>query len=415
MAVNLVELVSSAITPDAVQGMSRMLGESDTSVKTGIGALVPALLGGLAVKASTPSGASDLLSKINAPGVDTGMLGNLGNLLGSGDSSALLQQGSSMLGGLFGADKASGIAGALAGITGMKAGSATNLLTMVVPIVLGVLKRFFGENRLGPSEVAGLFSSQKKFLEDKLDPRLTSAMGFGSPSSLLSGLGETASGATRAATATVRAAGGTAAGAAGATAAAATAATSGAGRWMPWALAAVVAAVLLAMLPRIGGDKSSAPVAKAPAPATPVPGSASPAATPPANESATAAAPATEPAAAPSTTAMGAAPASLPAKVYFETGKSELGPESSAVIKSVANLMAADSSAKVDLTGFTDKTGDTASNEALAKKRAMSVKAALEAAGVAPDRVGMKPPMFVEAGAAGADAEARRVEIAASK
>jgi outer membrane protein OmpA-like peptidoglycan-associated protein len=52
-----------------------------------------------------------------------------------------------------------------------------------------------------------------------------------------------------------------------------------------------------------------------------------------------------------------------------------------------------------------------AKNEELAKNRAAAVRDALKAAGVAEANVEMKPPMFVEIGAAGGDAEARRVEI----
>jgi outer membrane protein OmpA-like peptidoglycan-associated protein len=65
----------------------------------------------------------------------------------------------------------------------------------------------------------------------------------------------------------------------------------------------------------------------------------------------------------------------------------------------------------VALTGYTDKTGDVAKNEELAKSRASAVRDALKAAGVAEASVEMKPPMFVEVGAGGSDAEARRVEI----
>jgi outer membrane protein OmpA-like peptidoglycan-associated protein len=382
MAVNLLDLVSRAITPDAIQGISRFLGEGDSAVQSGIGTLVPALLGGMASKASTPSGASNLLSMINSPNVDTNLVGNIGSMLGSGQSSSLLQLGSSLLGGLFGPDKATGAASALAGVTGMKGASATNLLMMAVPIVFSVLKRFIGENRLDAGGLASLFAGQKDFLAGKLDPRLTSGLGLGSPASVLSGLGETAR------------SGAAAVGAAGAAAgSAAVAGASGIRRWLPWLIAAAIAVLLLSQFQQYGTTvkKEAAPVATTPAPAT------------------------TSPAPAPASPAqMGAG--SLPAKIYFETGKSELNTEGSAVVKSVASALAANPSAKVDLTGFTDKTGDTAANEELAKKRAMSVRSALETAGVAADRVNTKPPMFVEIGAAGgSDAEARRVDIAAAR
>jgi len=145
MAVNLLDLVSRAITPDAVQGITRFLGESDTAVQSGIGTLVPALIGGMAAKASTPAGASALQSLINSSAVDPGLIGNLGSLLSSGQSSTLLQQGGNLLSGLFGADKTSGVTSALAGITGMKSASATNLLMLLVPMVFSVLKRFLGD------------------------------------------------------------------------------------------------------------------------------------------------------------------------------------------------------------------------------------------------------------------------------
>ena len=50
-------------------------------------------------------------------------------------------------------------------------------------------------------------------------------------------------------------------------------------------------------------------------------------------------------------------------------------------------------------------------NEELAKSRATAVSDVLEAAGVPAASIEMRPPMFVEGGAAGGDAEARRVEI----
>jgi hypothetical protein len=380
MAVNLLDLFSRAVTPDAVQGISKLLGEDPSAVKGGVATLVPVLLGGLASKASTPSGAASLFSMINSPDVDTGIMGKIGNVLGSGGSGALSQQGGNLIASLFGADKTSGIASALSGITGMKGGSATSLLLMAVPMLFSVLKRFVGENGLNATGLASLLAGQKEFLSGKLDPRLTPALGLGSHARLLSDLGETAMG-------TVRGAATAAAGAGAAAASTAAAGASGLARWWPWLLGAVVVALLLTMLPRCGTtvNREAAPVATTQAPAT-APASAT-------------------------TTAV----VSLPAKVYFETGKAELNAEGSAVVKAVAAILGANGSTKVDLTGFTDKTGDTAANEELAKKRAQSVAAALQAQGVSSDRVNMKPPTFVEVGAGGSDAEARRVEIASSK
>lgn len=102
--------------------------------------------------------------------------------------------------------------------------------------------------------------------------------------------------------------------------------------------------------------------------------------------------------------------AALPAKVYFDVGSAALGVDAGAIIIKTADAIKA-GNLQVAITGYTDKTGDAAKNEELAKNRAMVVRDALKAAGVAEAHIAMKPPLFVEVGAGGNDAEARRVEI----
>src|SRR6476469_5762181 len=48
MATNLLQLISNAVTPDTVQGLSTFLGEKDSAVQGGITTLLPVLLGGMA-------------------------------------------------------------------------------------------------------------------------------------------------------------------------------------------------------------------------------------------------------------------------------------------------------------------------------------------------------------------------------
>ena len=123
-------------------------------------------------------------------------------------------------------------------------------------------------------------------------------------------------------------------------------------------------------------------------------------------------APATATAPPAATTAMAPA-AGLPAKVYFDTGSATLGAEGNGVIAGAAEAIKKDS-LRVGLTGYTDKTGDAAKNEELAKARALAVRDALKAAGVPEASIDMRPPVFVEIGAGAgqaSDAEARRVEI----
>lgn len=374
MTDNLLEMITSALSPAATQNLSRAVGESESAVKSGLGALLPVLLGGLASKAATPSGASSLWSAISGASVDTTAAGGLAGLLG-GDTGALMRQGGSMLGSLFGGASSDGIATALAGISGMQQSSASKLMLLAVPAVIGWLKKLIADRGLDLRGLVALLTGQKSFLADKLDPRLTSAFGLGAPASLLAGLGDTVGAAGRSAAGAASAVGTGAVAAAGAGA-------SGMRRWWPWIIAAIIALLLLSQLSRCG---STAEAPKSPPAATAPP-----------------------PAAAPTT----AAPTvTLPAKVYFDTAKAEPNAEGSATLSAVIALLKSKPEQAVDLTGYTDKSGDTAANEELAKNRALAVKTALEGAGIAADRIGTKPPVFVEVGAGTTDAEARRVDI----
>ena len=111
------------------------------------------------------------------------------------------------------------------------------------------------------------------------------------------------------------------------------------------------------------------------------------------------------------TTAVAAAIAGEPeGRVFFGVGSDALPPEASETLVKVADAARAASGKVVLISGFHDASGDAATNAELAKKRALAVRHALEANGVAPDRLVMDKPMLTTGG--GADArEARRVEM----
>jgi cytochrome c oxidase subunit 2 len=105
--------------------------------------------------------------------------------------------------------------------------------------------------------------------------------------------------------------------------------------------------------------------------------------------------------------------AALPAKVYFASGQADVDAKGREAIAAAATWLKGESARKVAITGYTDRTGSAEINAELSKRRALAVRAALETAGVAQDRIVMEKPVFVEAGAGGSDAEGRRVEISA--
>lgn len=97
------------------------------------------------------------------------------------------------------------------------------------------------------------------------------------------------------------------------------------------------------------------------------------------------------------------------AKVYFSLGSDALPPEASEVISRMAETARVESKRIVSISGYHDASGDMAVNAELAKRRAMAVRQALEADGVAPDRLMLERP--IPAGAGTDPREARRVEL----
>ena len=95
--------------------------------------------------------------------------------------------------------------------------------------------------------------------------------------------------------------------------------------------------------------------------------------------------------------------------VYFATGKAELPGDPAQGLAVVIAHLKSNAGAKASISGFHDATGDLAQNQELAKQRAMGVRDAIKAAGIAEDRLELKKPEQTQG--AGTNAQARRVEV----
>ena len=98
-----------------------------------------------------------------------------------------------------------------------------------------------------------------------------------------------------------------------------------------------------------------------------------------------------------------------PERLYFEVGSPALPADATEVLNRVAVAARAGAGATVLISGFHDASGDAAQNAELAKNRALAVRHALEANGVAPDHLVMSKPAVTTGG--GDPKEARRVEL----
>lgn len=134
----------------------------------------------------------------------------------------------------------------------------------------------------------------------------------------------------------------------------------------------------------------------------------------PEGSGAAAAAPAAAPVAQPAASApTAAAPTGMPFQVFFATGESALDGEANTTLKAAVDYLQAHPDVKVALSGFVDSTGNADVNAELAKNRAQAVHDALQAGGIAAERIELRKPEVITAGQ-GSDQAARRVDIGAA-
>jgi outer membrane protein OmpA-like peptidoglycan-associated protein len=117
--------------------------------------------------------------------------------------------------------------------------------------------------------------------------------------------------------------------------------------------------------------------------------------------------------AAPAAPAPAASAAGLgPATVFFAVGSSTVESEGGKVLADLAATLKARPDTTVSISGFHSAAGDLAKNQELAKNRAIAVRDALVAAGIAQDRLVLDKPLQTEANISGEDPRSRRVDVA---
>src|SRR3972149_3526950 len=139
MALNLMELIMKEFSGDIVGKIGSFLGEDTSKITIGLGGVVPSILGGLLSKGSTQNGATEIFNLIKGGNFGESSLKNIGNKLSGGSvTTDLIKSGSSILSTIFG-NKLGGIESLISSFSGLGKGSASSLLGIAVPFVMGIL------------------------------------------------------------------------------------------------------------------------------------------------------------------------------------------------------------------------------------------------------------------------------------
>jgi hypothetical protein len=175
MAANLISLVMQNLSPDLIGRLGANLGLDRDDSQQAVGAAVPALLASIAGVAATPNGAERLASATAQS--EPGLLDTLGRTLGGSGQAALTDSGAGLMSSLLGGNMANHLISAIAGFTGLGAGTARSLIGTLAPIVMAVLSRQQRSRGLDASGLARMLGEQKGQFVSALPPGLAESLG----------------------------------------------------------------------------------------------------------------------------------------------------------------------------------------------------------------------------------------------
>lgn len=148
--------VEEFLTPSYLSRVSSQTGESEAAVSKGFAAIVPALLASIADRSSDSSFMSRLVSLATNTASDTDYV--------APPSNTPIESGSGIggwLSGLWSGGNASAITNAVARYAGVRASSASSLLSLGVPLVLGYLGRLMRSDNLDASKLAQRLQAER--------------------------------------------------------------------------------------------------------------------------------------------------------------------------------------------------------------------------------------------------------------
>jgi len=371
MATSLLDGVLGLVTPEMKQALASRLGESTTSVQSGLGTAAAAILGGLVAKASDSNFLNQIIGLISGSSGQS-ILSSLTNLGTSGPAGGVSDLVSKFLPMVFGSQQ-NEVTNLITQRAGITSSAATGLLQTAAPLVLG------------PSAVSSLAS-----MLTAEGPNLQKYLPTGFLNNLFSGAAGAASGMVS--------------GAANRAVAAEHAVVDEAKgmNWMALIGVLVALAVVWFVYRALQGSKvDTRPVATAASDATNTASNAA--------NSAWAALGSLVKTKLPDGTELNIPQYGVENKLIlflqdsskpvdantwfdfdrllFDTGSATLQPASNEQLTNIAEIMKAYPNVKIKIGGYTDNTGDQAANQKLSQDRADSVKAELITLGVAPDRV----------------------------
>jgi len=176
MSVDLMGLIKGAVGKEVLGSLSGVLGTDEQTTSRAFEGALPAILGGVIQKASTPGGAQDIFREVEQQ--DDSILGSLPDIL-SGGGGDLLERGTSLLSTIFGS-KLVVLLPILAKLFGLDKSKVGSLLGVIGPIIMSVLSKQKAAAGLDASGLASMLESNRDQVESAMPPAIKQELGFSS-------------------------------------------------------------------------------------------------------------------------------------------------------------------------------------------------------------------------------------------
>ena len=178
MEINLLEIVKKQISGEVLQKAAAFLGEDTSASQKALNAILPSLLGGVVNQSTSISSATNLMNTLTTDNHDGSIFNSLNNLLNGGSATqGLMAAGDGIVKSLFG-NNTSGIVDWIASYAGMKTGSASGLMSLAAPVVMGAIGKQISGGQTGVSGLMSLLGGQTNFIKNALPAGLSSVLGL---------------------------------------------------------------------------------------------------------------------------------------------------------------------------------------------------------------------------------------------
>ena len=166
MSFNLVDLIKNELGDVVLDQVSSLLGETKGNTGNALNGTISGILENILSSSSESGSATKLASTLD--GLDDSLVENFSSILTGGNHSSLVETGTKLLGSLLGNFSVSKMATTIANCSGIKNQSASSLIGLIAPVILGVIRKKMRSDNLDANGLLSMLQDQKDNISEAM-------------------------------------------------------------------------------------------------------------------------------------------------------------------------------------------------------------------------------------------------------